>query len=110
MVSFHVIQTTDTEWEIRTDDNQEVVATVTETGPTSAEGSCGMKPFRGLKPGNVIGQIFDHIRSKPQPPMLEDVVDIVKDTLNQITDSPTDAFAPQQSKVFPRKNKERKEQ
>ena len=63
----HVEQTTDTKWEIRTGVNHEdrtVAGSVTITGPTSAIGNCGTEHFRGLRPGNVIGQIIDYLRTR----------------------------------------------
>ena len=34
------------------------------TGVTSTKGSCGTEHFKGLQPGNVIGQIIDYLRGK----------------------------------------------
>ena len=31
---------------------------------TSAKGSCGTEYFKGLRPGDVIGQIIDYLRSR----------------------------------------------
>ena len=63
----HVEQTTDTQWEIRTGDDHEdrtVAGSVTVTGATSAKGSCGTEHFRGLRPGDVVGQIIDYLHSR----------------------------------------------
>ena len=63
----HVEQTAETKWEIRTGLDREdrtVVGTVAVTGETSAKGSCGTEYFKGLRPGDVIGQIIDYLRSR----------------------------------------------
>ena len=114
MVWVHVKQTSDTEWEIRTEPEGERYH-VTVTGPTSAESDYPGKN-RHRTPGAVIGDIINAIRGNPTPQ--NKVEELANQVLDDVLDSPTDAFAPQQgdafapqqSKVFPHKNKERKEQ